>query len=287
MARRILRERKTDYLWILVGTALMAMSANFFFSPMGVVPGGFTGLGLIIEHLAGLPLWLSNILLNIPLFIFAVRGRGWKFMRRTVVASALFSAWLAVIPEIDLAEGDLFLTAVIGGGLMGLGLGLIFLGKATTGGTDTLAALLNRLLPALSTAKILPFCDGAVILGSIPIFGISRSLYAVISVILCGLIADGIVAGLRNAKTAYIISDEHAQIAAAIISELDRSATLLEGTGVYTGERKPVIYCAISRKQTVLLKEIVAQIDPTAFMILTDASEIRGEGFLKYTMDEI
>ena len=292
MKKLYLRIRRSEYLLMILGTAIMAVSANIFFSPAGMVPGGFTGLAVLIERLTagfphgGIPLWLGNVLLNVPLILFSIKIRGWHFIKRTFLASLLFSVWLFIIPEYAIPDIDHFLTAVIGGSVMGLGIGLVFFGKATTGGTDTLAALIQHFLPHLSAAKILPILDGIIILLSVWVVGFHVSMYAVIAVILTGRIADRLIYSFRNAYLAYIISDKHEEIAHSILYDLERGATLLPGKGMYTGQDRPVLFCAVSRKQAVLLKELVYDHDPQAFMVLTDAGEIRGEGFLQYSNEE-
>ena len=289
-------ERGRDYIWVLTGTLLMALSANLCFTPAKMVPGGFTGLAIIIKYATasfmpgwvpaefadGIPTWLSNVLLNVPLILAAIHIRGWKFMRRTFAASIIFSLWLLVVPEYALLGDDLFLTTIVGGALLGAGLGFVFLGKATTGGTDTLGALIQRALPHMSTAKLMQVLDALVILLSVWIFGVHVSMYAVISVVLTSRVADGITSGFRNAYSAFIVSPRHQEIANQIMHELNRGVTRLPGTGMYTGQDRPV-----SKKQAVILRELVAGIDPEAFMILTDAQEIRGEGFLGYSREEL
>lgn len=293
VAIRFIRERKTDYIWIIAGTLLMALATNLFYSPANMIPGGFTGLAIILQHVTrpviagGLPLWLGNLILNIPLLLVSIRIRGWRFVLKTLLATGVFSLWLFLIPEYALAADDLFLTAVIGGALMGAGLGFVFLGKATTGGTDTVAAILQRALPHVNTARIMPVLDGVIILLSIWIFGIRISLYAVVTVVLNGRIADAITTGFRNSSMAYIVSDRYEEISEAVTREIKRGATLLKGKGAYTGTDRPVLMVAVSKRQAPLLKEIVSEIDADAFMIVTDASEIRGEGFLQFTKDEV
>lgn len=270
----------------------MAAAANFFYTPANMVPGGFTGLAIILKELTrplvegGLPVWIWNIVLNVPLILLSIRTRSWKFMRRTLLASLLFSGWMALLPEYAMAGDDLILISVIGGALMGAGLGLVFLGKATTGGTDTLAALVQRALPHLNAAKIMPVLDGVIILLSVWIFGMEISLYAIITVVLCGRIADEMISGSRNAYLAYIISEKHGEIAQTVLTEMNRGVTLLPATGVYTNQSRPVLFCAVSKKQAVVLRDIVAEVDPSAFFVLTDASEIRGEGFQAYSREE-
>ncbi len=293
MAGVLSKEKRRDYLWIAAGTFLAALSANLCFTPAKMVPGGFTGLAIIIKYITaplipgGLPTWASNTLLNIPLILAAIRIRGWKFMRRTFITSVVFSLWLLILPEYPVLGDDLFLVTVIGGASMGAGLGMVFLGKATTGGTDTLGALLTRAFPHISTARLMQFMDVLVIALSVWIFGISISTYAAISVVLTSRVADRITYGSRNAYSAHIISDRYREISDAVLEELNRGVTVLQGQGMYTGEERRVLLCAVSRKQAVLLREIVAETDPKAFMILTDAREIRGEGFLTYNREEI
>ena len=287
------REARQNLAWIIVGTFFMALSANLFYTPANMVPGGFTGLAIIIRHLTepltpgGLPVWLGNLLLNIPLILAAIALRGWYFMRRTLIASVCFSAWLYALPEYGLVPDDLLLIALFGGSLMGIGLGFVLFGKATTGGTDTLAALFQKLFPHLGVAQMLPVLDGLVILLSVWIFGIRVSLYAVVSVIVCGILADRLVAGFRNAYTAYIISGHSEEIARKVMETLDRGATSLSGTGMYTKASRPVQMCAVSKRQIADLREIIATIDPDAFMILIESREIRGEGFLQYSGEEL
>ena len=280
-------------LFITAGCFLMALATNLFYTPVNVVPGGFTGLAMIIRRLTahvtpgGIPIWALNILLNVPLILFSIRIRGFRFIKRTLIAALLLSLFLFLIPEYPLVGEDWFLIAAIGGALMGTGMGLVFLGKATTGGTDTLAALIQFNVPHLSVAKILPYLDGAIICLSAFIFGIQITLYAIITVIVSGKVADSITGGAKNAHLAFVISDSYQKISQTIFDEMDRGATLLSGKGMYTGSEKPVLMCAVSKKEAVLLKEIVYEIDPSAFMILSEVNEIRGEGFLQFSKDEL
>ncbi|MEE3420742.1 MAG: YitT family protein [Lachnospiraceae bacterium] len=295
--KRFNHERRIDLLWICLGTFFMAAATNLFFTPMNLVPGGFTGLAIMIKYVtgrywpqifgSGLPTWVSNVILNVPLILLTIKSRGFRFIRRTLGTSLLFSLWLALIPEYGITEGDLFLAASVGGAIMGAGLGWVLLGKTTTGGTDTLAALIQKAMPHLSVAKILPILDGAIILLAVWIFGVKVSLYALVSVFISGLISNNVVTGAKTSSVAYIVSDDYEEIGRQIMEEIDRGATLLAGKGMYSDTNKPVIFVAVSNKEQVILKEVVHDIDPSAFMIITDAREIRGEGFLKFSKDEL
>ena len=267
-----LKENWNDYVFIIVGTFLMAGSTNLFFTPVNMVPGnmvpgGFTGLSIILQYLTKKPVWMWNIMFNIPLILIATKVRGWKFTRRTLIATLLFSLWLIVIPEMDITNHNLFLVSVIGGGLMGFGLGLVF-------------AYLN-------TARIMPLLDVIVIVVATKVFGIEVSLYAIIAVIISGRISDGVISGQKNASMAFIISDKYEDISYAITNEMNRGATILSGYGTYTKLPRNVLLCAVNKRQIAILRDIVSEIDPKAFMILTEANEVRGQGFLKYTKEEL
>ena len=287
LKRYNLKENWNDYVFIIAGTFFMAGSTNLFFTPANMVPGGFTGLSIILQYLTKKPVWMWNILFNIPLILIATKVRGWKFTRRTLIATLLFSLWLMIIPEMDITNHNLFLVSVIGGGLMGLGLGLVFSGKATTGGTDTLAAIFQRIFPYLNTARIMPLLDVVVIVIATKVFGIEVSLYAIIAVLISGRISDGVISGQKNASLAFIISDRHDDISYAITNEMNRGATLLSGYGTYTKLPRNVLLCAVNKRQTAILRDIVSDIDPKAFMILTEANEVRGQGFLQYSKEEL
>lgn len=288
-----LNERHRDILLIMIGTFLMGLSTNLFCTPENLVPGGFTGLAIIIRHVTmpliegGLPTWLANLILNVPLILATVRIRGWDFMKTTLLASVIFSVWLYVIPEYDLAQNDLVLASVFGGLLMGVGLGEVLLGRATTGGTDTLGALIQHAFPYIPVARATAVLDGAVIVLAVWIFGIHYSLYAIIAVILSGLVSEQITVGFRNASTAFIISDKDEEIAQEISRQLDRGATRIEATGVFTNEKRPILMCAVGKKQIVQLRQIVASVDKNAFMITMNTREVRGEGFLQYNKTEL
>ena len=277
---------------IVAGTFLMALSTNLFFTPTHLVTGGFTGLAILIQAWTqgllegGVPVWLSNAVLNIPLLLFSIKIRGWNFIRRTLIASVLYSLWLFLIPEYGLVQ-NLFLNSTIGGAIMGIGLGYVFLGKATTGGTDTLAALLQHYLPHLRTATILPAMDGIVVFLSIWVFGIESSMFAVISVVISGIVSNRVISGARNAYVTYIISDRYEEISAEMMRELNRGVTKIQGIGMYMNAERMMIFFAISERQVPQVKEIVARYDSSAFLIITEATEVRGEGFLRYTHEEV
>ena len=276
------------YLLIAAGTGIMAFAIKSTFDPIGLVTGGFTGIGIMLRRLTldvwdgGIPIWLTNLVLDVPLFLLAWRLKGKRFIGRTI-AALLLSFWLGVIPDCDLAGGDYLLAAVYGGVLMGAGIGLVLSAQVATGGTDLIATLLHIRLRAYSIAQILQIIDGVIIIAGIYVCGIRASLYAVFAVYITSRVSDLITEGGKFSKAVYIISDQYEQIADAVLHQMNRGTTLLPAVGMYRSEERNMLFCVVSKKEVVVLKEFIKQIDVHAFVIVTDVREVLGEGFLEYS----
>lgn len=277
-----------SYLLILAGTGIMAFAIKSTYDPIGLVTGGFTGIGIMLRRLTmnfvegGIPIWLTNLILNIPLFLIAWKLKGGRFLGRTIVSSLLLSFWLGVIPDCDLAGGDYLLASVYGGVMTGAGIGLVLSAQVATGGTDLIATLLHMKFRAYSIAQILQVIDGIIILGGIYVCGIRASLYAVFAVYITSRVSDLITEGGKFSKAVYIISNQYEQIADAVMHQLNRGTTLLPAVGMYQGEKRNMLFCVVSKKEVVTLKEYIKNIDVHAFVIVTDVREVLGEGFLEY-----
>lgn len=286
---RIMNSRPwyVDYLFIFMGTGIMALAIQCIFEPIGLVTGGFSGIAIIIRKMTagivegGVPLWLTNLALNVPVFIAALIIKGRKFLGRTVIGTVLLSFWLYVIPQVDLTQGDYMLSAVFGGVITGIGIGFVLLAKATTGGTDMVSALIQKYVRHYSVVQILQVIDGMVVLAGLYVFGLKPALYAIVAIFITSKVSDALMEGMKYSKAAFIITDYYKEIADAIMTQLDRGLTALDATGMYSGDKKTVLYCVVSKKEIVELKDIVAKIDPKAFVIVTDAREVFGEGFLE------
>ena len=286
---RIMNSRPwyVDYLFIFMGTGIMALAIQCIFEPIGLVTGGFSGIAIIIRKMTagivegGVPLWLTNLALNVPVFIAALIIKGIKFLGRTVIGTVLLSFWLYVIPQVDLTQGDYMLSAVFGGVITGIGIGFVLLAKATTGGTDMVSALIQKYVRHYSVVQILQVIDGMVVLAGLYVFGLKPALYAIVAIFITSKVSDALMEGMKYSKAAFIITDYYKEIADAIMTQLDRGLTGLDATGMYSGDKKTVLYCVVSKKEIVELKDIVAKIDPKAFVIVTDAREVFGEGFLE------
>ena len=283
------RSRVREYLMLIVGTAFVAISLQCIYDPISLVTGGFSGLAIVIKAVTepfipgGIPLWLTNIALNIPVFLVAFKVKGKRFIGRTLVGAFLLSAWLYVLPPIDLTQGDYILAAVFGGVICGIGMGLILLAKATTGGTDMVATIIQHYARHYSIVQILQILDAMVVLCGLYVFGLRAALYAIVAIFITTKVSDTLMEGFKFSKAAFIITDHYELVAKRILQELDRGVTGLLAKGMYSGADKCVLYCVVSQKEIVQVKEIVAETDPEAFVIVSDAREVLGEGFLEYS----
>lgn len=273
-----------DAILMVVGTGLMALAIQCIYDPVGLVTGGFTGVAIIAKYVTkgAVPLWLTNLVLNVPLFLLAALVKGKKFVARTAVATVLLSAWLYVIPLWDLAEGDYVLSAIFGGVICGVGMGMVLLARATTGGTDMLAALIQHKLRHYTIMQIICVIDGIIVAVGIYSFGVKAALYAIVAIYVTSKVSDTLMEGMKYSKAVFIVSDRYKEISDAIMTQMDRGVTGLDAVGMYSGDEKCMLYCVVSKKEIVVLKEIILKIDNNAFVIVTDAREVVGEGFLEY-----
>ena len=219
---------------------------------------------------------------NLPLFLAAWKIKGLGFIKRTAVATVALSVSLYVIPETHILTDDIFLAALFGGIISGIGTGLVFMFSATTGGTDMLAALIQRKLRQYSIAQIMQVLDGMVVLAGAAVFGVQYALYALIAIFCVSKISDGILDGMKFSKQAFIISDHYQEIANAIMTRMERGVTSLDGNGMYSGQERKILFCVVAPKEIVKIREIVREFDPGAFVIVSDVREVFGEGFIEY-----
>ena len=281
-----------NYVLILVGTAVMALAIQCIYDRVGLVTGGFTGLTIIIRNITksvisgGIPLWFANIVLNIPVFIYSYVKFGKKFVGRTLFATIMLSVWLYIIPGVDLSGDDYLLAALFGGVFTGVGMGIVLRAGATTGGTDMVAALIQTKIRHYSVVQIMQVMDAAIVIAGLYVFGLRSTLYAVVSIFVSTKVSDGFLEGFKNSKAALIITNHYKEVAARVMDELGRGVTGMDAKGMYTQDYKCVLYCVVSRKEIVQLKEIVNDVDPDAFVIVSDVREVLGEGFMEYSSQD-
>lgn len=279
-------KKKADrFLRVILGTGLFAFSVKCIYDPCGLVIGGFSGIAIIIRKLTeniisgGIPLGITTFVLNIPFFIISWFKLGKQFVMRSIVATFLVSAWLIVLPDYSLTGNDYMLTAIAGGILGGLGLGLVLSTGTTTGGTDMVASLILKIVPYYSVAMIMVCVDSLIVLGSVGLFGVLPMIYAVVSLYIQGKISDSLVSGVHFAKSVFIITNKQNEVAKDIIGYMRRGVTSIDVRGMYTGKNKNMLFCVVSKKEITKLKTIVYRHDSHAFVIVSDAKEVLGEGF--------
>ena len=271
-----------EYILIIIGSFIIGYAIKNILDPVNLVTGGVSGFAVIFNGLWNVPLWITNTALNIPLFLITFIIKGKNFMIKTVVATVTLSVALAVIPEHNVIDGgDILLSAIFGGIVMGVGTGVVFMNRATTGGTDMMAADIQHFMRHKSVAQILMVLDGMVVLLGAGIFGINKALYAVISVFLVTVISDRIIDGLKFGKVIYIISDNSTAIAERIMSEMERGVTAIKAKGMYTGKSKDMLYVVVQSREVPQVKDIIYEVDKDAFLILSNATEVVGEGFIE------
>ena len=281
-----------DYFLISAAALIQALSLRLFFIPADLASGGVSGISQLINHFTGWPIGLMILLGNIPLFALGWRFLGgYRFALRTAVAIFMLSAFTDLLLQTPLfapngpaarlineLQGDLLLSALYGAVVSGVGYGLVYRARGTSGGSDVLARILNHYRGVPMTQSYL-MVDTAVILGAGFVFGWKAALYAMIALYVSGLVAESTLEGGGTVRTAMIVTSEAETIAERVLEELERGVTILEGIGAYTGAERPVLYCVISRAEVASLKAIVHEVDPRAFMVIGITHEALGEGF--------
>ncbi len=273
---------------ILSGATIIAFGVTWFAAPHGLVTGGVTGIAIVVRWLTshalgyGVPLWVTNLVLNIPLFLVSIHQRGFSFAQKSLYAVVWLSAalWFTeMVPNIFTFGDDLLLASVFCGVLNGTGVGLALKVSATTGGTDMLASAIKYKWNHLSISRLIMMIDGVIIVSGFFIFGAGKAMYAVISVVISSQVTNSILEGMYFAKAAFILSEKSAQISTGIFATLMRGNTGISARGMYTGKETQMLLVVVSRKELSVLRRIVKDIDPAAFIIIADVKEVFGEGF--------
>src|SRR5919109_4623928 len=281
-----------DSFLIILAALIQALSLRLFFVPSKLAFGGVSAIAQLINHFTGWPIGLMIFIGNVPLFALGWRYLGGRsFVVRTAIAIFTYSLFTDLLLQTPLfgpngpatrlineLQGDIFLNALYGAIVSGIGYGLVYRARGTSGGSDILARILNHYRGVPMTQSYL-MVDTIVILGAGFVFGWKAALYAMIALYVSGLVAETTLEGSGTVRTAMIVTGEVEAISARVIEELERGVTILEGTGAYTGAGRPVLYCVITRAEVAALKAIVQEADPRAFMVIGVAHEALGEGF--------
>jgi uncharacterized membrane-anchored protein YitT (DUF2179 family) len=272
-----------SYSLIFIGAFILAASFVLFITPYKIVPGGVYGISIVLHYLFNTPVGLVALCFDIPLTIIGIRFLGPRFGIKTVVGfslTALFTDTLTFFWGFEpLVKGDALLSSIFGGVLAGLGLGLIFKSKATSGGSDIVAMIIAK-YTRLPLGILMIYVDSVIVLVGLLVFQDWKiPLYSWIVIFITGKVIDVVLEGVSYDKSLFIISDKHEEIRDKIINNLDRGGTFINGQGMFNHAEKRIIFTVVSRRELALLEEYIHEIDPKAFLTVTDATEILGEGF--------
>ena len=272
------------YSLITFGALIYALSFNWFFQPNHIAFGGLTGIAQILNRVwPVLPVGVMVIVMNVPLFVAGVRRMGVGLLLSSLYCMAISSIFVDIMAAVHtFSPIDPLLASLYGGLTLGFSLGLVLMANATSGGTELLARLLKYRLPNLSMGRLCLVIDLVVIVAYAAAFrSLNNALYGIVALYIATIVMDMVIYGSQKAVLAYIISDCSGDIASALLA-LNMGITLLNGTGGFSGGEKRVILCAIRRRQVAMVKELVNERDPAAFVIVCQAHEVLGEGFAAY-----
>jgi uncharacterized membrane-anchored protein YitT (DUF2179 family) len=267
-----------------VGGVLQAIGLQLFLVPAHLASGGVSGISQLINHYTQWPIGLMILIGNVPLFLLGARYLGGRrFALRTALAVLVYSVATDLLPRLPFMPingitDDIFLNSLYGAVVSGVGYGLVYRARATSGGSDVLARILNHHRNIPMTQSYL-MVDSAVILAAGFVFGWKEALYAIITLYVSGLVSETVLEGPGTVRTAMIVTSQARMISERVLEEMERGVTILQGTGGYTGNERPVIYCVITRSEVAQLKTIVHETDPQAFLVIGQAHEALGEGF--------
>lgn len=267
-------------LFIILGNTLCAIAVNAFFIPSKMLSGGVGGIAIMIQYLTGFPTGISVFLINIPIFLLGARIVDKEFVIYGFISMFIYSSLLTATSKIGsiLVVDDIILRAIFGGILNGAGMGLIFRNRANQGGLDIIAAIMKRKYNMNISSALMLLNTIIVLIASI-LFGLNSAMYTLIAMYIGYQVVDKVQTGFNVMKNIVIVSDKPQMLANEILTKLNRGVTFLEGMGAYSKENKQVIYCIVKSREVMKVKNIVDDIDPTAFLIINDVVEVKGRGF--------
>lgn len=269
-----------DSLGVTVGVIITAVGLDAFLVPAKIAAGGLSGVATILYHIANLPVGLTMLALNVPLFLWSILRLGGRYTVNSIYGTVALSLFIDLLaPYTPLLTEDLLLASLYGGVLTGVGLGIVFRFNGTTGGTELLAAILRSYM-GINIGQLIFIIDAIVVVWAGVVFQSAElAMYALITIFLTSWIIDLVIEGFSYAKAFLIITQRADAIGEAVIKQLNRSATTWKSYGMYTGQEREVLLAVVGRAEVSRLKEIVHEVDPEAFIILTDVHEVLGEGF--------
>ncbi len=280
-------EKVKIYGIITAGALIAALGINLFLAPLQIVAGGASGVAIIINKVAGFPIGLMMLLINVPLFFIGLKLLGGGFGIRSLYGAVVYSVFTDLTSAIPVLTAQPILGALAGGSLLGLGMGTVFLTGATTGGTDVIARLGHKVIPAINVGKWIFIVDFVIIAANGIVFqNYELCLYGLIALFLNSYLVDFMIQGANLAKMVYIISPHYQQIADAILKKMNRGVTGIKARGMYADHDKMMLLCVVKNFEIQKLEQIVDASDPNAFLIFTQVRQVAGEGFKIYPIHE-
>ncbi|MCC3374056.1 YitT family protein [Cohnella sp. REN36] len=278
-------QETTSLLLLIAGAFLVAFSFNMFLLPNKIASGGVSGISVIVNALFAIPPAYTQWVLNIPLFIAGIFVFGSRFGVKTAVGSVVLPLFVLLTAHWTPPTQNPLLAAIYGGLGVGIGLGLVFRGRASTGGLDVAAQIIHR-LTGLTLGIAVATLDGLVILSAGILISPENALYALIGLFVTSKTIDVVQTGLQTSKAAFIVTSQPEKVSQAVLIDLDRGLTKLQGEGGYTGEQRPVLLTVVGQNEVSRLKALVREADPGAFVIITSAAEVLGEGFHDHPLNK-
>lgn len=267
-----------EYIYILIGSAIIGFTFNVFLLPNKIASGGVSGISTILDSVLGWEPAYVQWALNIPLFIAGVIFLGKQFGVKTLVGTVFLPLVVFFTKDAVPWTNNPLLGSLFGGVGVGLGLGIVFKGKASTGGTDLIAQILHK-YTGLTLGTCVILIDGLIVIAAALVFDIERGLYALIALYVTSKTIDLVQVGFGRSKMAMIITSKQEEVRAEILSKIDRGVTKLSAHGGFTDYERPVLMCVVDQTEFTKLKQLVKSIDPSAFVVVMDAAEVLGEGF--------
>lgn len=280
----VTRRQVLEYSQIVVGTAITASGINGFYAPNHIADGGVSGVGIILQYLLHVPIWLTLAVINLPLLWLSHKLWGGRVGVRTLVGTVLLSVWVGLL-HVRPFSHNVLLAAIYGGILSGVGLGLVFRARGTTGGTDVVARFASHILP-VSMGQAMMVIDFFVIAGFGVTFDPTKAMYSLIALFISSRAIDLVQEGTAFARAFTIVTAHPNTVGARIIQEIGRGVTHIGGQGGYTGERRSILYVVVLRSEVTRVKALIYEVDPAAFVSVSTVHEVVGEGFRKPPLEE-
>jgi len=272
-----------EFLGLVIGSLFMGVGLNMFFKPYTIAPGGLSGLSVVISKFTGLSVSTIMLIIGTPLLVFSIKILGKKDAIKTFIGMMILSIVLKItepLATISVTQ-DVLLSSISGAILLGIGLGIVFRVDGSTGGTDLIALMVNRVIPSLPVSKCLIIIDGMVVLSAgIANGDIETGLYSAIALYIISKVIDAIISGFDYSKAFMIITEDREELKSAILNDVKRGVTVLDAKGGYTNNDKSILLVVVNnKKQEVHLKKLIKRVDSSAFIIVSDVHEVLGEGF--------